>query len=62
MIFGRRVTKEYKASCSPRSRTGLGQSGDRNHYGNGSGKQYVRDERLLRTEPATNNVRDYRRQ
>jgi DNA-binding transcriptional ArsR family regulator len=31
----------------------------RSHYGHGFAKQYVRDERLLRTEPATNNVYDY---
>jgi len=30
----------------------------RSHYGNGVAKQYVRDDRLLRTEPATNNVYD----
>src|SRR5262249_5773354 len=28
----------------------------RSHYGNAFAKQYVRDDRLLRTEPATNNV------
>jgi len=31
----------------------------RSHYGNGFLKQYVRDDRLLRTELATNNVYDY---
>jgi hypothetical protein len=31
----------------------------RSHYGSGVLKQYVRDNRLLRTEPATNNVTDY---
>jgi hypothetical protein len=31
----------------------------RSHYGNGFIKQYVRDHRILRTEPATNNVTDY---
>jgi hypothetical protein len=31
----------------------------RSHYGNGFIKQYVRDHLLLRTEAATNNVRDY---
>ena len=31
----------------------------RAHYGNGFAKQYVRDDRLLRTELATNNVFDY---
>jgi hypothetical protein len=28
-------------------------------YGHGFAKQYVRDDRLLRTEPATNSVYDY---
>ena len=31
----------------------------RSHYGHGFTKQYVRDDRLLRTEPATNSVYDY---
>ena len=31
----------------------------RSHYGSGFVKQYVRDDRLLRTEPATNSVYDY---
>jgi hypothetical protein len=31
----------------------------RSHYGHGFAKQYVRDDRLLRTEPATNHVYDY---
>jgi hypothetical protein len=31
----------------------------RSHYKHGFAKQYVRDNRLLRTEPATNDVRDY---
>jgi hypothetical protein len=31
----------------------------RSHYRHGFAKQYVRDDRLLRTEPATNNVYDY---
>jgi hypothetical protein len=31
----------------------------RSHYGHGFAKQYVRDDRVLRTEPATNNVYDY---
>ena len=29
------------------------------HYGHGFAKQYVRDNRLLRTEPPTNDVCDY---
>src|SRR5438309_12095865 len=31
----------------------------RSHYGNGFIKQYVRDQVMLRTEAATNNVNDY---
>src|SRR5438552_11848950 len=31
----------------------------RSHYGHGFAKQYVREDRILRTEPATNNVYDY---
>ena len=31
----------------------------RSHYGHAFAKQYVRDDRILRTEPATNNVYDY---
>jgi hypothetical protein len=31
----------------------------RSHYGHGFLKQYVRDRRVLRTEPATNTVTDY---
>jgi hypothetical protein len=31
----------------------------RSHYGHGFLQQYVRDDRLLRTEPATNSVYDY---
>ena len=31
----------------------------RSHYKNGFIKQYVRDNRVLRTEAATNNVNDY---
>jgi hypothetical protein len=31
----------------------------RSHYAHGFAKQYVRDDRLLRTEPATNDVTDY---
>jgi hypothetical protein len=37
----------------------LGNPVIRTHYKNGFVKQYVRDDRILRTEPATNNVLDY---
>jgi hypothetical protein len=60
MIFGRKVTKEYKGKLQT-----VIEDLDppnpviRSHYGHGFAKQYVRDDRILRTEPATNNVYDY---
>ena len=59
-IFGRKITKEYKGKLQtviedrdlPNPVIG-------SHYGQGFLKQYVRDERLLRTESATNNIGDY---
>jgi hypothetical protein len=60
MIFGRKVTKEYKGKLQTVIEDlGLPNPVIRTHYGNGFAKQYVRDDRLLRTEPATNNVYDY---
>ncbi len=59
-IFGRRVTKEYKGKLqSVIEDLDLPNPVIRSHYGHGFAKQYVRDDRLLRTEPATNNVYDY---
>jgi hypothetical protein len=59
-IFGRKVTKEYKGKLqSVIEDLDLPNPVIRSHYGHGFAKQYVRDERLLRTEPATNNVYDY---
>ena len=58
--FGRKATKEYKGKLQT-----VMEDLDppnpviRSHYGHGFAKQYVRDDRLLRTEPATNNVYDY---
>lgn len=59
-IFGRRITKEYKGKLqSVIEDLDLPNPVIRSHYGHGFAKQYVRDDRLLRTEPATNNVYDY---
>jgi hypothetical protein len=59
-IFGRKVTKEYKGKLqSVIEDLDLPNPVIRSHYGHGFAKQYVCDDRLLRTEPATNNVYDY---
>jgi hypothetical protein len=59
-IFGRKVTKEYKGKLqSVIEDLDLPNPVIRSHYGHGFAKQYVRNDRLLRTEPATNNVYDY---
>jgi hypothetical protein len=59
-IFGRKITKEYKGKLqSVIEDLDLPNPVIRSHYGHGFAKQYVRDDRLLRTEPATNNVYDY---
>ena len=60
MIFGRKVTKEYKGKLQTVIEDlDLPNPVIRSHYGHGFAKQYLRDDRLLRTEPATNNVYDY---
>jgi hypothetical protein len=60
MIFGRKVTKQYKGKLQTVIEDlDLPNPVIRSHYGNGFLKQYVRDDRLLRTELATNNVYDY---
>jgi hypothetical protein len=59
-IFGRKVTKEYKCKLQTVIEDlDLPNPVIRSHYGSGFVKQYVRDDRLLRTEPATNSVYDY---
>jgi hypothetical protein len=59
-IFGRKVTKEYKGKLQTVIEDlHLPNPVIRSHYGHGFAKQYVRDDRCLRTEPATNNVYDY---
>ena len=60
LIFGRKVTKQYKGKLQTVIEDlDLPNPVIRSHYGNGFIKQYVRDHLLLRTEPATNNVNDY---
>jgi len=60
VIFGRKITKEYKGKLQTVIEDlDLPNPVIRSHYGHGFAKQYVRDDRLLRTEPATNDVRDY---
>ena len=60
MIFGRKVTKEYQVKLQTVIEDlDLPNPVIRRHYGHGFTKQYVRDDRLLRTEPATNSVYDY---
>jgi hypothetical protein len=60
IIFGRKVTKEYKGKLQTVIEDlDLPNPVIRSHYAHGFAKQYVRDNRLLRTEPATNDVRDY---
>lgn len=59
-IFGRRVTKEYKGKLqSVIEDLDLPNPVIRSHYGKGFAKQYVRDDRIIRTELATNSVYDY---
>jgi hypothetical protein len=60
LIFGRRIHKRYQGKLQTVIEDmHLGNPVLRAHYGNGFAKQYVRDDRLLRTELATNNVYDY---
>jgi hypothetical protein len=59
-IFGRKITKQYKGKLQTVIEDlDLPNPVIRSHYGHGFLKQYVRDDRLLRTEPATNSVYDY---
>jgi len=60
VIFGRRITERYKGKLQTVIEDmNLPNPVIRSHYKNGFIKQYVRDNRLLRTEAATNNVNDY---
>jgi hypothetical protein len=60
MIFGRKVTKQYKGKLQTVIEdVELPNPVIRSHYGKGFLKQYVRDHLCLRTETATNDVTDY---
>src|ERR1700686_3231223 len=60
LIFGRKVTRQYKGKLQTELEDlDLPNPVIRSHYAHGFAKQYVRDDRLLRTEPATNDVTDY---
>jgi hypothetical protein len=60
IIFGRRVTRRHAGKLQTVIEDlHLGNPVIRSHYQHGFAKQYVRDRRLLRTEPASNNVTDY---
>jgi hypothetical protein len=60
LIFGRKVTKQYKGKLQTELEDlDLPNPVIRSFYGHGFAKQYVRDDRVLRTEPATNDVTDY---
>ena len=60
VIFGRRVTKQYKGKLQTVIEDiDLPNPVIRSHYGQGFIKEYVRDHLLLRTEAATNDVNDY---
>jgi hypothetical protein len=60
LIFGRKVTRQYKGKLQTELEDlDLPNPVLRTHYAHGFAKQYVRDDRLLRTEPATNDVTDY---
>jgi len=60
MILGRKATKEYPGKLQTVIEDlDLPNPVIRSHSGHGFAKQYVRDDRILRSEPATNNVYDY---
>jgi len=60
IIFGRKITQQYRGKLQTVIEDiHLPNPVMRSHYKNGFIKQYVRDNRLLRTEAATNNVNDY---
>jgi hypothetical protein len=59
VIFGRKITKRHKGKLQTTIEDlNLANPVIRSHYKNGFIKQYVRDERILRTESATNDVRE----
>jgi hypothetical protein len=61
VIFGRKISKHYHGKLQTEIEDmNLPNPVIRSHYGNGFIKQYVRDHLILRTEAATNNVKDYK--
>ena len=60
LLFGHRITKCHSGKLKTVIEDlQLGNPIIRSHYKNGLIKQYVRDHRVLRTEAASNNVKDY---
>ena len=60
MLFGRKVTKLYRGRLQTTIEDlYLGSPVIRSYYKSSSAKQYVRDHKTLRTEPSTNDVRDF---
>ncbi len=60
VIFGHRITRRYRGKLQTVIEDlNLPNPVIRSHYKKGFIKQYVRDERILRTESATNDVTDY---
>jgi len=60
IIFGRKITHQYRGKLQTVIEDiNLPNPVMRSHYKNGFIKQYIRDNRVLRTEAATNNVKDY---
>ena len=60
VIFGRKITKHYRGKLQTEIEDmNLPNPVIRSHYRNGFIKQYVRDDVILRTEAASNNVNDY---
>src|SRR6266568_80507 len=60
VIFGRKVSKRYRGKLQTEIEDmDLPNPVIRSHYRNGFIKQYVRDQLILRTEAASNNVNDY---
>jgi hypothetical protein len=59
-IFGRKVTRRHRGKLETRIEDlDLPNPVIRSYFRDGAIKQYVRDHLVLRTEPVTNNVRDY---
>jgi len=60
LIFGRKLTRQYKGKRQIELEDlDLPNPIIRSHCAHGFAKQYVRDDPLLRTEPAANDVTDY---